>query len=569
MIPKGTNVVVNFYATDSAGVPLSRASGITPYYRLNGGDSDPLACNIYSLGTDAPGWFRFSTSHFNTSVGNLFITFSNNSGYIIMPWEDDIVPTGGASAADIWNYSFSGSNASSYLYATNISADDAAYYAQSVYSKVSNIGTSFSSIPNSVWNYGNGTSRIVNNTIPSASDIAIDVWDYTIKGSAASVYLGSISGLATTNNITTATNTITGSIGNIGGWATPANVTAATNTITTSIGNIGGWATSTDITNATNTITGSIGDISIPTPPTTDAIATSVWGHTIGGSSASVYLGSISGLATTTNITNATNTITTSIGTIGGWATPANVTDATNTITGSIANIDIPTPPTAGDIATSVWDHTWAGITASTRIDNMSSNIEAMPTTEDITSSVWGNSSGVRSLNNSFYGDGTDSRFAVKNDIQALPGGLTAEDVWNYKIVNNISARTYLTAISTSAASIPGINTSIGTINTSITSINGSIGSINNSVTSINGNIGNINTSVASINGSIGTINTSITSINSGIGSLNSTVAYLDAGLFNWRISTNKLITSVSNTEVEYTVSRDINSNIIGIRPVQ
>lgn len=468
MIPKGTNVVVNFYATDSAGVPLSRASGITPYYRLNGGASDPLGCNIYSLGNDAPGWFRFSTSHFNTSVGNLFITFSNNSGYIIMPWEDDIVAVGEGGGVDIsaiWNYSFSGKNASTYLY-------NASNYANSAYTAIGSISIptppTTSAIAASVWSYGNGTSRIVNNTIPSAS-----------------------------------------------------------------------------------------------------GVATAVWNHAIGGSSASVYLSSISGLATTANITNATNTITTSIGTIGGWATPANVTDATNTITGSIAAISIPTPPTTGDIATSVWDHTWAGITASTRIDSMSSNIEAIPTTEAITSSVWGNSSGVRSLNNSFYGDGTDSRFAVKNDIQALPGGLTAEDVWNYPIVNNISARTYLTTISTSAASIPGINTSIGTINTSITSINGSIGSINNSVTSINGSIGNINTSVASINGSIGTINTTITGINSGIGSLNSTVAYLDAGLFNWRISTSKLITSVSNTEVEYTVSRDINSNIIGIRPVQ
>lgn len=273
--------------------------------------------------------------------------------------------------------------------------------------------------------------------------------------------------------------------------------------------------------------------------------------------------------ATDTVTINATQAATMVTADVSGLATSQNVTDATSTITGSIANIDIPTPPTAGDIATSVWDYTWGTVTASTRIDSMYSNINALPDTNEITSSVWGNSSGVRSLNNSFYGTGANSRFAVKDDIQDPPIGLTAEDVWNYKIVNNISARSYLTAISTSAASIPGINTSIGTINTSITSINGSIGSINDSVTSINGSIGSINSSVASINGSIGTINTTITGINSGIGSLNSTVAYLDAGLFNWRISTNKLITSVSNTEVEYTVSRDINSNIIGIRPVQ
>jgi len=472
MIPKGTNVVVNFYATDSAGVPLSRASGITPYYRLNGGASDPLGCNIYPLGSDAPGWFRFSTSHFNTSVGNLFITFKNSSGYIIMPWEDDIVPTGGASAADIWSYSFSGKNASTYLY-------NASNYANSAYTAVGNIN-----IP----------------TPPTTNAIATSVWGHAIGGSSASVYLGSISNLAT--------------------------VTA--------------------LTNATNTITGSIDGITIPTPPDVNTIANSVWDHAIGGSSASVYLGSISGLATTSNITDATDAITTSIGNIGGWATPGNVTDATTTITGSIDGITIPTPPTAGDIATSVWDHTWGGITASTRIDSMYSNIEAIPDIDEITSSVWGNSSGVRSLNNSFYGTGTDSRFAVKNDIQALPGGLTAADVWNYPIVNNISARTYLTTISTSAASIPGINTNIGTINTSIGNVATSIGTIN--------------TSIGTITGSIGTINTSI-------GYLSSTVANVNAGLFNWSVEAGTLTTYIGNTSKSYSLSRDGEGNIIRVEP--
>lgn len=452
----------------------------------------------------------------------------------------------------VWSYSFTTGGPSAGSYIQSISSISSSVWSYTIGTPATPVSTylgSIGSIPHDVWDYGDGTSRIVNNTIPTVESIQ--------------------DGLATTANINSAVETIGSSIADVSthgdsAWSTATGFTTPSDIPTADIiaiknkvnslhnTDLTGIATSANVTDAKDDIIAAM-----PTIPT-DYVKTS----------------DLDGLstfdpATDTVTINAAQAATMITADVSGLATSQNVTDATSTITGSIANIDIPTPPTVSAIATGVWDYTWGTVTASTRIDSMYSNINALPDADAITFSVWGNSSGVRSLNSSFYGTGANSRFAVKDDIQDLPSGLTAEDVWNYQIVNDISARSYLTAISTSAASIPGINTSIGTINTSITSINGSIGSINDSVTSINGSIGSINSSVASINGSIGTINTMITGINSGIGSLNSTVAYLDAGLFNWRISTNKLITSVSNTEVEYTVSRDINSNIIGIRPVQ
>lgn len=512
MIPKGTNVVVNFYATNSDGIPLSTATGITPYYRLNGGAKTTLVCNIYSLGTDAPGWFRFSTAQFNNSTGNLFITFSNNSNYVIMPWEDDIVPTGGASAADIWNYSFSGNTASSHLYNTSVNAGSA-------YTAVGSIDIptppTTADIAASVWTYGDGidnVNRIVNNTIPTVASIqeglatAANVQAVITRGNEAWT---TATGFATAADITTkltaygaakttdiptppTTAAIAASVWTYSTQGNPASDRSLTYypAVPNDYAKPGDEMALTAVA-VTSVQTGLAKTTDIPTVPTAGDIATSVWGYTIGNpaASASTYLGSIG------NIPQATWNY--------SWGTP--VTSASvylNSIYTNTSNITIPTPPTAGDIASSVWNYT----------------------------------DGTRGLTTSFYGTGTTARFAVKDDIVATPGGITAADVWNYSI-GNTSAISFVQAISTNTNSI-SLNT------------------------------GSIATSYATIAGSIGTNTTDITSIKASIGSINTSVGLVNAALLNWRVNGTTL-TVTNGADITYSLSKDLAGNIIGVTPTE
>lgn len=533
MIPKGTNVVVNFYVTDSNGVPLSTASGITPHYRLNGGSSNSLTVAISSLGSDAPGWFRFSTAQFNNSTGNLFITFSNSSNYVIMPWEDDIVPVGGATASDIWNYSFSGNNASSHLY--NASAN-----AGSAYIAVGGIDIptppTTDAIAASVWTYGDGSAnvnRIVNNTIPTVESIqaglatAANVQAVITRGNEAWT---TATGFATAADITTkltdygaakttdiptppTADTIAASVWTYSTQGNPSSDRSLTYypAVPNDYAKPGDEMALTAAA-VTSVQTGLAKTTDIPTVPTAGDIATSVWGYTIGNpaASASTYLGSIG------NIPQATWNY--------SWGTT--VTSASvylNSIYNNTSNITIPTPPTAGDIASSVWNYT----------------------------------DGTRGLTTSFYGTGATSRFAVKDDIVATPGGITAADVWNYSI-GNTSAISFIQGISTNTNSI-SLNT--GSIATSYATIAGSIGTNTTDITSIKTSIGSIDTSIGSINTTLGTIGGGITAVTN-------SVIYNNAALLNWSLSTaSTLALHVGNTTTTYSIARDLAGNITGVSP--
>ncbi len=109
MIAKGSTTIVNFYVTDTDGIPATgQASNISASISIDGGSAATISATISEKdSTNLPGWYKFEYT-FNTA-GNAFITFSC-SGCIIMPWEEQVVELSASSAPSasdiayaVWN----------------------------------------------------------------------------------------------------------------------------------------------------------------------------------------------------------------------------------------------------------------------------------------------------------------------------------------------------------------------------------------------------------------------------------------------------------------------------------
>lgn len=589
MIPKGTNVVVNFYATNSDGIPLSTAAGITPYYRYIGStglESNSIACNIYSVGSDAPGWFYFSTNSFATSdPGNLFITFHNNSGYIIAPWEDDIVPVGGASAADIWDHSFSGSTASAYLYSASANAYSA-------------------------YTAANG--------LPDTGAIATSVWDINKINHSAIAYI--VWGPEAYNQIQNIKDAQT---------AIPSYHTAIEQIVPDVWSHSWGTPTAVSAYSYLTSIYNNTSSITIPTPPTTGEIATSVWAHTsrsitttfvndgaVAGNETYIATGSnVSGIPSavwTYNIGPDTTTASTYLGSIGAIPTtssiatsvwtystegnpssdrsltyyPAFPTDyakpgdamaltaaaVTSVQTGLAKTTDIPTVPTAGDIATSVWSYSWSVS------DVWSSAYQYVNTISSLASSANTAAGSAITAANNAYTSASSAYDAVnaltiptppseaaiasavwsygdENNSRTVDNMLTSANVWSYQIGGS-TAGTLLGSI--------GVPPSAAAIASSVWTY-GDDDLTGNTIRTVDAEtIWSFNISRGLPAGSA--LSTVLTKVVFLPGSLSA----ISAGLFNWSlVSSLKLVTYIGNTETEYSVSRDGNMNIIGVSPIQ
>lgn len=100
MIAKDSTTIVNFYVTDTDGLPATgQASNISASISIDGGNATSISATISEKDSiNLPGWYEFEYT-FNTA-GNAFITFSC-TGCIIMPWEEQVVEVTGSSASDI------------------------------------------------------------------------------------------------------------------------------------------------------------------------------------------------------------------------------------------------------------------------------------------------------------------------------------------------------------------------------------------------------------------------------------------------------------------------------------
>lgn len=100
MIAKDTATIVRFYVIDTDGFPATgKASSISANISIDGGTAIAITATITeSDSTNLPGWYEFEYT-FDTA-GNAFITFTA-ANCIIMPWEEEVVEATGASASDI------------------------------------------------------------------------------------------------------------------------------------------------------------------------------------------------------------------------------------------------------------------------------------------------------------------------------------------------------------------------------------------------------------------------------------------------------------------------------------
>ena len=177
MIAKGTTTIVNFYVTDTDGIPATgQASNISASISIDGGSATTISATISEKdSTNLPGWYEFEYTF--STAGNAFITFSC-SGCIIMPWEEQVVEvstSSAPSASDIANAVWT-KDIDSYNY--NTTPGMAYKYLKGFDLLLTNVSFAISDIPAGVWNYSSG--RTITNTIPSASTIANEVWSYTV-----------------------------------------------------------------------------------------------------------------------------------------------------------------------------------------------------------------------------------------------------------------------------------------------------------------------------------------------------------------------------------------------------
>lgn len=153
MIAKDTTTIVRFYATTSDGLPATGKT-ITAAISIDGGNAETIAETISeSDPINLPGWYEFEYTF--DVAGNAFIIFSC-TGCTIMPWEEDIVEVSGSSAPSaatvanaVWNWTVTGIPSQN-----------------SMYSKVTGI-------PASVW--GNGTRSLTTEVISVNKSLATDI----------------------------------------------------------------------------------------------------------------------------------------------------------------------------------------------------------------------------------------------------------------------------------------------------------------------------------------------------------------------------------------------------------
>lgn len=269
MITKDTTTTVNFFVTDTNGLPATgQASNITATISINGATATAISDTITEKGS---GWYYFN--HLFGTAGNVFITFAA-TGCVIMPWEDDVVeisassaPSASTIASAVWNWTVTGIPSQN-----------------SMYSKVN-------TLPGSVWS--NSTRSLTSEVLSadkslatnvSASAIATAVWSDTTNysGTTTKGYLqangsgvwsqvashDSISGIDTTYgdvlksrsssaDIASAQNAIISAMPDVSGLSTfdPSNDTVTINaTQAATMATATGFATPTNVTDAVSAL---------------------------------------------------------------------------------------------------------------------------------------------------------------------------------------------------------------------------------------------------------------------------------------------------------------------------
>ena len=358
MIAKDTTITVNFFVTDTDGLPATgQASNITATISINGGTATAISDTITEKGS---GWYKFN--HLFGTAGNAFIEFSC-SGCTIMPWEDDVVELASGSAPSasdialaVWSYE----DENNILYPCR--SIQMVEVGNTLYTPmVEGLYGGYDALVNAIWGFNPAT--LLSQT--SAALRLVDIQDNAARPGDAMTLTAAYNAAKTASQFNANTDTVTinstqaATMVTATGFATPANVTAAQTAIINAMPSTTGLATSSDISTAQTAIinampstsglaTGS--DVStaqaaiIAAMPDISGLSTfDPSNDAVNVSSASIT--SIqSGLAKTTDLSGlstfdaANDTVTVestqaaTFVTATGFATPTNVTDAVSAL---------------------------------------------------------------------------------------------------------------------------------------------------------------------------------------------------------------------------------------------